>query len=244
MNKAKRFRSGDFVKGQINDEWVVGKVANKTNMNISIHDRFGQKYTLEMSETYKSSKEEWKKWGKTAEELSQENEIEQGKKEMVDGWINSHAQKSEPKKLFYNRKNIKMGLSTPECKEDMPEVLNPVPETSNEIIPKTKKVKIEPDISKYVRHNIKTASGKKKMDNNDDVSKLLRSCPTIVDVYAKVFEVLDMMKMNKFSNLEEMVKKYEHLNVGQQRMCAGNLIRGAKKKIGIENLDEIFEQKR
>ena len=75
------------------------------------------------------------------------------------------------------------------------------------------RAKYEPSIS---------ASGRKSLNTGDDVAHLLAGMEPKAVVAAA--ERLLGMKVN------ELWAKYEKLNIGQQRMNAGNRIRGAVKR--------------
>jgi hypothetical protein len=64
------------------------------------------------------------------------------------------------------------------------------------------------------------ASGKKSKDNNDSVAQELRG-QTLDFAYTRAAEYLEKTET-------DLRSRYNHLNPGQQRMCLGNLIRGAK----------------
>ena len=64
------------------------------------------------------------------------------------------------------------------------------------------------------------ASGKKSKDNNDAVAQELRG-QTLDFAYTRAAEYLETTETS-------LRARYAHLNPGQQRMCLGNLIRGAK----------------
>lgn len=64
------------------------------------------------------------------------------------------------------------------------------------------------------------ASGKKSKDNNDGVAQELRG-QTLDFAYERTAEYLETTETS-------LRARYTHLNPGQQRMCLGNLIRGAK----------------
>jgi len=78
------------------------------------------------------------------------------------------------------------------------------------------KAKIRPDISNYVTG--RSASGAKTMHRDDAVARGLDGMT--VDEVKQVASALDI----------ENVDKYDHLNIGQQRMNLGNRIRGAVSK--------------
>ena len=72
----------------------------------------------------------------------------------------------------------------------------------------------------YVRGLATTASGNPTVDNNDDVAGKLRGM-AIEGVYALAAIELGIAQ-------EVLRTKYEHLNVGMQRMNLGNRIRGIR----------------
>lgn len=67
-----------------------------------------------------------------------------------------------------------------------------------------------------------TATGNKSLDNGDTIAQMLRGADleTVYKIGAKELKV----------TVEELKKKYGHLNPGQQRMNVGNRIRGAIRK--------------
>ncbi len=60
-------------------------------------------------------------------------------------------------------------------------------------------------------------------DNGDEVAVLLRACADLDGVYKAAAKYLRVPE-------KELRVKYGHLNPGQQRMTAGNLLRSAHKK--------------
>lgn len=85
----------------------------------------------------------------------------------------------------------------------------------------TKEVRIKPDLEKYV--NGVSGSGKRTKRANDDVAAALDGF-TLDEVYAVAKSMCDI-------SVKELTEKYEHLNVGMQRMNLGNRIRGAVAKL-------------
>lgn len=74
------------------------------------------------------------------------------------------------------------------------------------------------DLSNY--KEVKSASGNASLDNGDEVAKQLREKP-LDDVYSIAAKVLR-------EPVKALKARYEHLNVGMQRMNLGNRIRGAQ----------------
>lgn len=75
---------------------------------------------------------------------------------------------------------------------------------------------IRPKLDKYV--GVRTASGTKSKSCGDEVSQALAGT-TLEEAFALVAAVTG-------GNADELAAKYKHLNPGQQRMNAGNVIRG------------------
>ena len=77
------------------------------------------------------------------------------------------------------------------------------------------------NFGKYIVHEAKTASGRPFVDIDDEVANLLRGLP-MEEVYVMTANLLGVSK-------DSLVAKYEHLNVGMQRMNLGNRLRKAMK---------------
>jgi hypothetical protein len=75
---------------------------------------------------------------------------------------------------------------------------------------------------------VKSASGKPSLDNGDPVAQALRGKTEI--------EVMDLAE-RVLQGAGDLKVKYGHLNKGQQRMNAGNLIRNAIKRGEIKVKD-------
>lgn len=73
------------------------------------------------------------------------------------------------------------------------------------------------DLSHYVLHDTKTASGRKHIDIDDDTANKLRELdlPGVYKYAAKVLE----------TTVKELTDAYQHLNPGMQRMNLGNRVR-------------------
>jgi hypothetical protein len=69
----------------------------------------------------------------------------------------------------------------------------------------------------YVKHEIKTPSGSKVLDVDDEAAKLLRGMD-LEKIYDLVAEACGVSK-------SELKKKYAKLNLGMQRMNLGNKLR-------------------
>lgn len=82
------------------------------------------------------------------------------------------------------------------------------------------------NFGKYVVHEAKTASGRPYVDIDDEVANLFRG-KTLEEIYVMTAESLDTSK-------DSLVAKYEHLNVGMQRMNLGNRLRKAMKDRKME----------
>lgn len=83
------------------------------------------------------------------------------------------------------------------------------------------KTTIRPNVESYVRG--RAASGSRTLHNGDPVARALEGA-TLDEVYELAALVTDQPEA-------DLREKYGHLNVGQQRMNAGNRIRGAINKM-------------
>lgn len=90
---------------------------------------------------------------------------------------------------------------------------------------------LNPDLTRYVAHDTKTVSGRRSLDIADDVADLLRG-QHIHDTYDLVAErVVGLRGEGNAKTLAaELRTKYQHLNVGMQRMNLGNFLRGEHKR--------------
>lgn len=77
------------------------------------------------------------------------------------------------------------------------------------------------DLSRYVLHDTKTASGRKQIDVDDATAEKLREMD-LPGVYKYAAKVLD-------ESIKDLIEKYKNLNPGMQRMNLGNRIRKAMK---------------
>jgi hypothetical protein len=82
------------------------------------------------------------------------------------------------------------------------------------------------NFDKYVIHEAKTASGRPYVDIDDEVANLLRG-ETLEEIYTMTAEKLKVSR-------DSLIAKYEHLNVGMQRMNLGNRLRKAMKDKQME----------
>jgi hypothetical protein len=81
---------------------------------------------------------------------------------------------------------------------------------------------IKADLTRYtVSDDVKTASGRKAIDNDDDFARELRG-----EDLASVYRIASQATGQTQKGLHE---KYDHLNPGMQRMNLGNLIRGVRR---------------
>ena len=87
----------------------------------------------------------------------------------------------------------------------------------------TDKITIKPDLEKYTK--AKSSTGAASMHNGDVIATELAG--------ATVREVSEVAV--KLTGNEELETKYNHLNIGQQRMNLGNRIRGMISKIDKAN---------
>ena len=86
-------------------------------------------------------------------------------------------------------------------------------------VPPKKEQKISREGHNYIK--TKSANGRKSCDNGDTVAMMLRG-KNLGEVYEIAAQLLD-------EPISSLVKSYEHLNAGQQRMCLGNRLRKNSK---------------
>jgi hypothetical protein len=88
---------------------------------------------------------------------------------------------------------------------------------------------VNPDLSRYTLHETVTASGRKHIDIDDDVAKILRE-KTLDEVYSYVAKVCDV-------TIKSLKERYENLNLGMQRMNLGNKLRAAMRAAAESSKD-------
>jgi len=80
---------------------------------------------------------------------------------------------------------------------------------------------------------VKAASGNKSLDCDDATAKALRG----LEADQVVALAQAILKAPEGETLPDLAAKYAHLNVGQRRMNAGNLIRNAMKRGELKAAD-------
>jgi hypothetical protein len=236
MEKAIRLRVGDYVKGMDDDIWAVGRITLRELGAVEIEDINGGTYTLEIEETYKATKAEYEEYGLTpdAEEDTQETQ---------EALPNTNIGTDGPKRKGDTKKNagdIVSGVDT--LAEILAEELAD-PETDPETDPEEGEKhhsemssalnKARRQYDTYVR-----PTGKKSVDNGDEVAALLRSAKDMQEACKIAADILSKATEDIWDAIE-LLQRYSHLNPGHQRMCIGNLVRGKVKKFGV-NLAEIL----
>lgn len=93
---------------------------------------------------------------------------------------------------------------------------------------------VDPDYTRYTKHDVKSPSGRKALDISDAAADLLRG-QDISDCYFIVAKHIAAASGGKRANdvdviEKELTAKYQHLNIGMQRMNLGNRLR---KLMGI-----------
>lgn len=91
------------------------------------------------------------------------------------------------------------------------------------------------DLAHYVLHDETTASGRKRIDVDDEVAAKLRTLD-LPATYKYAASVLD-------ETAKALLTKYEHLNLGMQRMNLGNRIRKALR-VGAEVVADVKAEKK
>ncbi len=116
-------------------------------------------------------------------------------------------------------------------------VVNPPPPPAGKLV--------DPDFDKYVKHSMKTPSGRRALDIDDEAAATLRGV-ALVDCYylvAKRGASTEVVAFGDERTEEERIErietalrtKYEHLNPGMQRMNLGNVLRRAMGTYGNLN---------
>jgi colicin import membrane protein len=90
------------------------------------------------------------------------------------------------------------------------------------------------DLSHYVLHEDKTASGRRKIDIDDETAEKLRELD-LEGTYKYAASVLD-------ETAKELKARYANLNLGMQRMNLGNRIRKAFR-VAAEAAEDTKEMK-
>jgi hypothetical protein len=93
---------------------------------------------------------------------------------------------------------------------------------------------LNPDLSRYVLHDTVTASGRKQIDIDDDVAKILRE-KTLEEVYSYTAKLCEV-------TIKSLKERYETLNPGMQRMNLGNKVRAAMRAAAKAS-EEVSEMK-
>lgn len=92
---------------------------------------------------------------------------------------------------------------------------------------------VNPDYSKYKKHDIKSPSGRRALDIGDEAAEALRGqdisdCYFIVAKHIAHHEATQTGHARPVDVIEaELLDKYKNLNVGMQRMNLGNRLRKA-----------------
>jgi hypothetical protein len=94
----------------------------------------------------------------------------------------------------------------------------PIDQRRNGIVPAT-----------YLQHYVKTkkADGSTCLDNNDNVAAHLRGLE-LNEIYELVADKLNCSE-------RDLMTRYSHLNLGQQRMSLGNLLRGFYTRLALQS---------
>lgn len=110
-------------------------------------------------------------------------------------------------------------------------------------------VRIRPDHQRYMSHkNTPTQSGRDSYDTSDFVADVLRGM-TIKQVQEITYKVLKQCEVETIGRgkvkaavtRKLIAQRYSHLNLGMQRMCLGNLIRGTYRSLGVDPQEEMQE---
>ena len=104
-------------------------------------------------------------------------------------------------------------------------------------------VRLEPDLTRYVKHDEITASGRKVLDINDPVADALRGL-NLEDCFRQTARYLAALGVaatpKRPVTMSGLIAKYGHLNPGMQRMNLGNLLRGAIRPLACDLPEVAF----
>ena len=153
------------------------------------------------------------------------------------------------KKPRITRSNLVAVTSCPECGGD---VAHPDDGLANckacdwEVDFTDKEAKIVPDMARYTVGKGTTVTGRKTIDIDDYVADKLRGLD-LEEIYSYTAAVLAELGVEYIGTgskkmhcgLGDLKARYNHLNVGMQRMNLGNLLRGTMRRLGMETLPEV-----
>lgn len=98
-------------------------------------------------------------------------------------------------------------------------------------------VRLHPDLTHYVKHTVKTVTGRSCLDIDDQVAFALRGL-NVDDCYRQTSRYLIAMGVTptakRPTTMSGLRAKYGHLNPGMQRMNLGNILRGALRSLGTD----------
>ena len=104
-------------------------------------------------------------------------------------------------------------------------------------------IRLHPDLARYVKHDEITASGRKVLDINDSVADALRGL-NLEDCFRQTARYLAALGVaaapKRPVTMSGLMAKYGHLNPGMQRMCLGNLLRGAIRPLACDLPEVAF----
>ena len=109
-----------------------------------------------------------------------------------------------------------------------------------------KEAKVVPDTTRYTVGKGTTVTGRKTIDIDDYVADKLRGLD-LEDIYNYVAAVLAELNVEYIGTgskkmhcgIGDLKARYNHLNVGMQRMNLGNLLRGTMRRLEMETLPEV-----
>lgn len=244
LQKIKRVSTGGFVKADVTgmDDWIVGRIWKFDDKYVYFNaaDDSGDVKIIRQ-EAYKATKAEF-----DAEAL----------KKMVPASFKGVEFKLEdgPSDLSIDDLgvppviNVDKAAGKVDIQMTVPIVIQ-IRDEDEETTP-VDAVRLNPNWDKYVTggedSRTVTISGRKTVDINDLVAQDLRA-NTIDEVYVKVafylatFDIHEIGKKNaRFpTTVEGLISKYEHLNIGMQRMNLGNLVRNAMDRLGLTQIPTV-----
>lgn len=153
------------------------------------------------------------------------------------------------KKPRITRANLLTITCCPECGGDVAHPDNGVANCKAcdwEVDFTDKEAKIVPDMARYTVGKGTTVTGRKTIDIDDYVADKLRGLD-LEEIYSYTAAVLAELGVEYIGTgskkmhcgLGDLKARYNHLNVGMQRMNLGNLLRGTMRRLGMETLPEV-----
>lgn len=155
----------------------------------------------------------------------------------------------EAEKAAKEEKKASKAAAKPEVKKAAAKVSKALADAEDDEEDEEGRVRIRPDLDNYVvggeDGKTVTISGRKTVDTGDVVADAFRA-KTVEEVYAMAAHYLYNMHVTVVgkrgsevaATVAGLKSKYEHLNIGMQRMNLGNLVRNNMQRLDLDELPE------